>query len=78
MSLIDRFYLMSDTAQAAYQEAQDSLHDGFPELAQDCLYTAVILKNRMRLIAWNSTQVQALVKEQCGQEVEPDSCLLTY
>lgn len=78
MPLIDRFYLMSDTAHAAYQEAQDSLHDGFPELAADCLRTVVILKNRMRLIAWNSPQVQAIVKKECGQEVESDSCLLRY
>jgi hypothetical protein len=75
-SLIDRFFDMSDAAMAAYEASIQLKRDKhFPE-AREELALCNALRNRMRMVAWNSPRIQEIVREQSGQIVEPDNYLI--
>lgn len=77
MNLIDRFYSLNDSAMEWAECARVSSAENEMQNAEIELRESLILRNRMRLMAWNSPKIQKLVAELSGgQKVEYDEKLL--
>lgn len=77
MNTLDRFYTLNDQAIAAFETYLEFQRKGDMDLAGEELRTSLLIRNQMRLLAWNSTKVaKAIAESSNGQKVEYDSKLL--